>query len=96
MQTSLETSPVFGRRIWPKKRNLRVGDVVLIADKNYPRGAWPLARVVKVIAGRDGLVRSAKVKTTSTVATRSRRRRKEETNASSYSHTSEVVSAGDG
>ena len=70
------------RKKWnAKKRNLRVGDVVLIADENYPRGAWPLARVVKVIAGRDGLVRSAKVKTTSTVATRSRRQ-KEEMNAS--------------
>ena len=71
------------RKKWDaKKRNLRVGDVVLIADENYPRGAWPLARVVEVIAGRDGLVRSAKVKTTSTVVTRSRRRRKEEMNAS--------------
>ena len=55
-----------------------MGDVVLIADENYPRGAWPLARVVEVIAERDGLVRSAKVKTTSTVE----RRRKEEMNAS--------------
>ena len=65
-----------------KKRNLRVGDVILIADENYPRGAWPLVRVVKVVTGSDGLARSATVRTTSTVATRSRRKRKEETSAS--------------
>ena len=71
------------RKKWNvRKRNLRVGDVVLIADENHPRGAWPLARVVEVVIGRDGLVRSAKVKTTSTVATRSRRKRKEEVNTS--------------
>ena len=64
------------------RRNLRVGNVVLIADKNYPRGAWLLAPVVEVVTGRDGLVRSAKVKTTSTVGTRSRRKRKEETSVS--------------
>ena len=62
-----------------KKRNLRVGDVILIADENYPRGAWPLVRLVKVVTGSDGLARSATVRTTSTVATRSRRKRKEET-----------------
>ena len=58
-----------------KKINLRVGDVILIADENYPRGAWPLARFVEVVTGRDGLVRSATVRTASTVATRSRRKR---------------------
>ena len=71
--------------------------MVQIADKNYPRGAWLLAPVVEVVTGRDGLVRSAKVKTTSTVGTRSRRKRKEECEYS-YSHTSncKVVSVGDG
>ena len=71
------------RKKWNvKKRNLRVGDVVLIANENYPRGVWPLARVVEIVTGRDSLVRSAKVKTTSTVATRSRRKQKEEVNTS--------------
>ena len=71
-----------------KKRNLRVGNAILIADENYPRGTWPLVRVVKVVTGSDGLACSATVRTTSTVATRSRRKRKEETSVSSYSHTS--------
>ena len=70
------------RKKWnAKKRNLRVGDIVLIEDEIYPRGAWPLARVVEVVTGKDGFVCSAKVKTTSTVATRSIRKGKEEVNA---------------
>ena len=75
-----------------------MGDVILIADENYPRGAWPLARVVEVVTGRDGLVRSATVRTTSTVATRSRRKREEETSVSTVILTRPIVklSVGDG
>ena len=65
-----------------KKRNLCVGDVVLVADDNFARGNWPLARVVEVITGQDGMVRVAKVKTTSTVATYSKKKRNEELNTS--------------
>ena len=81
-----------------KKRNLRAGDVILIADENYQRGAWPLVRVVEVVTGRDGLVRFARVRTTSTVATRSRRKRKEETSVSTLILTRPIVklSVGDG
>lgn len=64
------------RRKWNNpKENVKVGDLVLLADENYRRGEWPLALVVEVIPGRDGLVRTVLVKTTSTVATRARRRR---------------------
>eukprot|EP00794_Sanderia_malayensis_P019621 gene19621-biopygen13890 len=45
------------------KRNLRENDIVLIVEKPLPRGAWRLGRVIDVHIGRDGLVRSAKVKT---------------------------------
>eukprot|EP00794_Sanderia_malayensis_P006684 gene6684-biopygen5461 len=45
------------------KRNLRENDIVLIVEKPLPRGACRLGRVVDVHIGRDGLVRSAKVKT---------------------------------
>ena len=52
------------RNKWYKKRrNVEIGDLVLIADENTPRGLWPLGRVVSVNEGRDGLVRSARVKT---------------------------------
>ena len=74
---------LFERQKWNlKKRNLCVGDVVLVADDNFARGNWPLARVVEVITGQDGMVRVAKVKTASTVATYSKRKRNEELNTS--------------
>ncbi len=52
------------------KRNLQEGDIVLILDESSPRQTWPLARVVKTFSGRDGLVRSAQVKTKWTKLTR--------------------------
>ena len=58
------------------RRNLKEGDLVLMADKNYPRGQWPLARVTEAITSKDGYVRTVKVKTSSTVSTRAKRRRK--------------------
>lgn len=45
------------------KSNVKVGDLVLIAGENTPRGLWPLGLVVEVYEGDDGLVRSVKVKT---------------------------------
>ena len=44
------------------RRNLRIGDLVLIADDNVPRNQWPLGRVAGVFPGNDGLVRSVEVK----------------------------------
>ena len=63
--------------------------MILIADENYPREAWP---------GSDGWARFATVRTTSTVATRSRRKRKEETIVSTVILTRPIVklSIGDG
>jgi hypothetical protein len=45
--------------------NLKTGDLVLIMDESIPRNLWPLALVTEAVRGRDGLVRSAKVKTRS-------------------------------
>ena len=39
-------------------------------DENVPRGSWPLGLVQEVNVGRDGLVRSARVKTKTTILTR--------------------------
>ena len=67
------------RQKWNElQSNLKIGDVVLLTDGNFPRGQWPLARVVSVFKGEDGLVRSVDVKTSSTVVTRARRRRQGE------------------
>ena len=46
-----------------KNRNLRVGDLVLICDITAPRGSWPIGVVIEVHVGRDELVRSARVRT---------------------------------
>ena len=40
------------------KRNVRVGDIVLIQDKNALKGVWKLAQVVKTYYGSDHMVRN--------------------------------------
>ena len=50
------------RQKWRQnRRNLRVGDIVLVVGQNSPRGEWPLARVAETFQGRDGQVRVARV-----------------------------------
>ncbi|XP_003724582.2 uncharacterized protein LOC100890015 [Strongylocentrotus purpuratus] len=59
------------RQKWAQpNRSLQVGDVVLIADKDAPRCSWQMGRVEEVYPGKDGLVRSARIKTKSTTLTR--------------------------
>ncbi len=48
-----------------EERDLEIDDVCLLVDHNAPRGQWPLARVIEVMPGRDGRVRTVKVKTAS-------------------------------
>ena len=43
------------------RRNLSVGDVVLLKEDNQPRNEWSLCRVTEVMTGDDGLVRKATV-----------------------------------
>ena len=54
------------------RRNVKVGDLVLVhvAEENCSRGNWPLGVVLEVNEGRDGLVRSAKVKVGSSIKVR--------------------------
>ena len=59
------------RQKWLRpRRNFVVGDLVLIADERVHRGQWPLGRVVEVHPGSDGLTRSVKVATRTTVLSR--------------------------
>ena len=54
------------RQKWHRpRRNAQVGDLVLVVDQDLPRGKWHLARIVRVIQGKDGLVRTVEVKTVS-------------------------------
>ncbi|UYV73955.1 hypothetical protein LAZ67_11001581 [Cordylochernes scorpioides] len=45
------------------RRQLKVGDVVLIGQENLKRMFWPKGRIVNLIPGKDGIVRVAPVKT---------------------------------
>ena len=54
------------RSKWSKeRRNVAVGDIVLIIDPTVRRSQWQMAIVEKVYQGDDGRVRSARVKTVS-------------------------------
>ena len=51
-------------------RALHLDDFVLVADKMSERGTWPAGRVIKLMPGKDGVVRTAVVKTKSCEYTR--------------------------
>ncbi len=42
-------------------RNLQVGDLVLLRDKQIARNCWPVARISAVFPGKDGHVRKVEV-----------------------------------
>ncbi|XP_041456247.1 uncharacterized protein LOC121408709 [Lytechinus variegatus] len=51
------------RRKWNNdRRNVRIDDVVILADHNAVRGKWTLGRIIQVYPGTDGKVRTVKVK----------------------------------
>lgn len=51
-------------------RSCRVGEIVLIGSDNVKRIAWPLARILELIPGRDGHERVAKLRTSSGILIR--------------------------
>ena len=56
------------RKKWQSvRRNVKVGEIVLVISADVPRGQWPLGRVVEVVEGEDGFV---KVQVTGSVVTR--------------------------
>ena len=74
---------LMDRRKWRMhKENIEAGDLVLLADKNYPRGEWPIARVVEAVVSSDGFVLAVQVRTVSTVATHVKRQCRGELRAS--------------
>ncbi|GBM89270.1 hypothetical protein AVEN_180421-1 [Araneus ventricosus] len=54
----------------PQSSNIREGDIVLIGDDVKKRLQWPLARIIELIPGKDGLVRTVKLKTQSSTLIR--------------------------
>ena len=45
------------------KRNLAVGDVILVKDDTCPRNVWPMGRVIRTEPDKNGLVRTVHLKT---------------------------------
>lgn len=50
---------------------IKKGSLVLITDKRYPPSKWPLARVLELHPGTDGLIRVVTIKTATSVIKRS-------------------------
>ncbi|GFT13868.1 DUF5641 domain-containing protein [Nephila pilipes] len=46
-----------------QSRNPQIGEIVLIGDDNKKRLFWPLAKIIELIPGRDGKIRTVKLKT---------------------------------
>ena len=44
------------------KRNLEIGDIIIVRDENIPRNQWSLGRIESVMPSKDGLVRSVSVR----------------------------------
>ena len=61
--------PVYAKG-FKNKCCLRKNSIVLVKEDTVPRLQWPLGRIVEVYKGRDGLIRSAKVKTSKGVIVR--------------------------
>ena len=54
------------RQKWLTSReNLKVGDLVLLLNENFPRSHWPLGLITNTYPSPDGIVRSVQVKTQS-------------------------------
>ena len=51
------------RQKWSKdRRNIQVGDIVILGDNDTPRNQWQLAKVINTNSDADGRVRSARLK----------------------------------
>ncbi|GFW63682.1 DUF5641 domain-containing protein [Trichonephila clavipes] len=44
-------------------REPKVGEIVLIGDDNKKRLFWPMVKIIELISGRDGKIRTVKLKT---------------------------------
>ena len=61
----------FERQRWTDvSRNLAPGDVVLVVDRDMPRGQWLMGRVERVFPSGDNLVRRVAVRTASSLLVR--------------------------
>ena len=78
MDTRIPTKVVRKEQVEHAKKILGGQWFSLVGRQVLPRGKWPLGRVVEVMPSRDRLVRTLRVKTRCTVATRAKWQRKGE------------------
>uniref|UniRef100_A0A182PWX4 DUF5641 domain-containing protein n=1 Tax=Anopheles epiroticus TaxID=199890 RepID=A0A182PWX4_9DIPT len=57
-------------RVSRQPKQLAVGDLVIIKDEQLPAVQWPLARVIEIHPGPDGLARVATLRTSTTTVKR--------------------------
>lgn len=50
-----------------EKRNFKIGDLVILKEDNTPPLKWKLGRIQKVLPGKDNLVRSVIIRTSTGV-----------------------------
>ena len=48
--------------LFTERRNVRVDDIVMVADQNAVRGQWCIGRILQVYPGSDGRIRNVKVR----------------------------------
>ena len=67
-----EWLPTLARRskLFNIRKNIKVGELVLVIEPNQPRGKWSMGRIEEIIKGNDGNVRSAKVRVRGSTYTR--------------------------
>lgn len=53
-----------------ERKNVKVGDLVIVVDASMPRATWPLARVKEAVESGNGVVRTVKLHSTVGVMTR--------------------------
>ena len=85
--------PLFknGRNGMNQRKTSKLIYLVLLAGEHYPRGQWPLTRVVEVIHGEDGYVPSGKVITSCIVVTHEKRQREREIKVTRTVHTRPIT-----
>jgi hypothetical protein len=49
-----------------QRRNIAIGDIVIIKEENQPRGSWSMGRVIVTEPDKEGFIRSVTVKTSTT------------------------------
>lgn len=55
-------STIMPRQKWSEvRRNLKVGDIVMVMDESAARSDWKLGRVSRTTPGKDGLVRDVEI-----------------------------------